>query len=222
MLLVKPSYKIETEVSGESILKQIELIGRTCYKSEHCIKTGSAERFVGMIVHDYKHESVIEHVSLTVRFVIDRGVSHELVRHRLCAFSQESTRYCNYGKSGEVTFVIPPWIKIEPGRYGKSNSLTGGIKCWYEAMISAEESYLFLLSEGWKPQEARSVLPNSLKTEIVTTANLREWRHILRLRTCKDAHPQIREVMLPLLMELNSRIHVIFSDLIASATAWDC
>ena len=134
------------------------------------------------------------------------------MRHRLCAFSQESTRYCNY-KCG-VTFVIPPWIKTLPGEYTQLHldpgSSTG---IWFNAMYDAENAYIKLLDHDWSPQQARSVLPNSLKTEIVVTANFREWRHILRLRCSKAAHPQIREVMIPLLKACKELIPVIFDDI---------
>ncbi len=212
MKIIPASYEIlappglRTFPSGEEILKFIERAGRTCYKSEDRITPGSALKFARMIVHEVKHHSVIEHYSLSVRFVINRGVSHELVRHRLCAFSQESTRYCNYSKDkfGEEIIVIRPcfWRSSEPRFFA-----------WEQECLNAERGYFKLLSYGATPQEARSVLPNSLKTEVVATANLREWRHILTLRTGKAAHPQIREVMIPLLAELKERIPVIFDDI---------
>ena len=214
MKIVKPSYKIlpspgmDTFPSGTEILEFIEWAGRTCYKSEDRITPGSAEKFARMLVHERKHHSVIEHVSMSVRFVIDRGVSHELVRHRLASYSQESTRYCNYAKDkfGEEITVV------EPCFWAQNNGVKWTI--WYEACIVAEGAYFKLLEKGASPQQARSVLPNSLKTEIVVTANLREWRHILTLRAGKAAHPQIREVMVPLLAELKGRIPVIFDDIL--------
>jgi thymidylate synthase (FAD) len=145
---------------------------------------------------------------MSVRFVLDRGVSHELVRHRLCAFSQESTRYCNYAKDKfgrEITVVGPCFWEPDSAEWTH----------WRNACEAAERYYFYLLDSGATPQEARSVLPNSLKTEIVTTANLREWRHILTLRTGLAAHPQIREVMVPLLAEMKDRIPVIFDDILA-------
>ena len=211
MRLVKPSYAILTRVDMTRIYKAIERAGRTCYKSEARITETSAEEFIRKVI-SRGHESVIEHESLSVRFVIDRGVSHELVRHRLCAFSQESTRYCNY--SGGTTFVIPPWVEVEPGEYTEElyrrKQLLYADSQWFTAMLSAEAWYKDLRGAGWTPQQARSVLPNSLKTEIVVTANLREWRHILRLRTSRAAHPQIREVMEPLLAELRRRLPAVF------------
>lgn len=215
MRLVKPSYEILH--IDDSALKLLELAGRTCYKSEDRIADGTAEPFVRRIICDYKHESVIEHASITVKFIVDRGVTHELVRHRLCSFSQESTRYCNYGKAGHVTFIIPPWVNVEPGEYGYECFPKGlrdipSIK-WLNALWDAEDCYLSLLANRWSPQQARSVLPNSLKTEIVTTANFREWRHILKLRTAKAAHPQMQEIMVPLLADLKTRVPVIFEDI---------
>lgn len=219
MRLIKPSYEIRWHMPREHALQLIEWAGRKCYKSEEKIDTGSAPRFVrGLLGRKPPHESVIEHVSASVLFIIDRGVSHELVRHRLCAFSQESTRYCNYG--GGVTFIIPPWVTIEPGEYDSEylyhNPDRGWCKEdreWFDSVVEAADSYDTLLSKGWTPQQARSVLPNSLKTEIVMTANLREWRHVFMLRTAKAAHPQMREVMIPLLHDFQQELPEIFEDI---------
>ena len=217
MLLIRPSYEILK--IDDSPLQLLELAGRTCYKSEDRITECSAEPFVKRIVHSYKHESVIEHCGATVKLIVDRGVTHEIVRHRLASYSQESTRYCNYGKSGNVIFIIPPWVNIPPGQYDFDYSDNEDIydprdQIWFDHMLFCEKSYLWLLEDGWTPQEARSVLPNSLKTEIVMTANLREWRHIFKLRTSKQAHPQMREIMVPLLAEFKERVPVIFDDIL--------
>lgn len=214
MKLIKPYYEILTPIDGDRILKSIEAAGRTCYKSENKITPVSAIIFIKRIIKS-GHESVIEHESISVRFICDRGFTHELVRHRLAAFSQESTRYCNY--SGGVTFIIPPWTDIYQGEYGGSPYCWPvpytPEQLWFSAMLEAEGLYIRLLKEGWSPQQARSVLPNSLKTEIVMTANLREWRHVLKLRTSKAAHPQMRELMIPLLNELTKQIPVVFDDI---------
>lgn len=205
MKIIPASYEILTPLDGEEILRTIELAGRVCYKSEDKITDGSAERFVRSII-ERGHESVLEHVSLSVRFIVDRGVSHELVRHRVASFSQESTRYCNYSKDRlgvEITVIAPCFANEDRDGYGH----------WVCACEDAEYRYFVLLNSGWTPQEARSVLPNSLKTEVVMTADLREWRHILRLRTDKAAHPSMREVMVPLLAELKERVPVIFDDI---------
>jgi thymidylate synthase (FAD) len=201
MFLRKPIFEILTKLNRITILKQIEIAGRTCYKSdsEYTEKTGS--EFLKKIIKR-GHLSVIEHVNITVKFICDRGVSHELVRHRLCAFSQESTRYCNYSGSG-VTFIIPSWFKYEI-KESKAKNI------WLDAMEQAEKNYFLLIKEGWSPQQARSVLPNSLKTEIVTTANLREWKHIFSLRTSNAAHPQIREIMIPLQTEFKNILPELF------------
>lgn len=205
MKIIKPYHTIETQLDGDYILKHIEQCGRTCYKSEHAITPDSAEKFVANIIKR-GHESVLEHFSFTVRFVCDRGVSHELVRHRLASFSQESTRYANYSDKRfgtEITVIEPCFLSRD----------TCGYNTWKSSCEAAEASYFRMLEWGCTPQEARSVLPNSLKTEVVVTANLREWRHILRLRTSRAAHPQIREIMVPLLKELREIIPAVFDDI---------
>lgn len=209
MYLIKPSFKIEGCYMEDPA--DLELIGRVCYKSEDKITPTSAEKFIKARLG--AHESVIEHSALTVRFICDRGVTHELVRHRLCAFSQESTRYCNY--KGGVTFIIPPWIDVAEGEYNRDLYIEGDIAklTWLGSIFEAEESYKILLKEGWTPQQARTVLPNSTKTEIVVTANFREWRHIFKLRCDKAAHPQMRELMLPLLSAVRFNIPVVFDDI---------
>lgn len=211
MILVKPSFAILTKIDAVKMLKRIERAGRTCYKSEDKITEDSASRFVEKIISS-GHHSVIEHENISIRFICDRGVSHEIVRHRLASYSQESTRYCNYG--GGVTFVIPPWILIEEGEFVQGREdvdyKTG---TWLSVMMHSEATYLNLLEQGWSPQQARSVLPNSLKTEIVMTANIREWRHVLMLRCSRAAHPQMRELMIPLLKQLRILLPSLFSDI---------
>lgn len=218
MLLVKPSTKI-LHINTDA-LQVIEQAGRTCYKSEDKITADSAPKFAAMVLKR-GHESVIEHATATVRFVCDRGVSHEIVRHRLASYSQESTRYCDY-QGGHVTFVIPPWTDIHPGEY-ENCVLRRDVfpvstdRVWMYAMLNAERDYKDCRDQGWRPEQARSVLPNSLKTEVVMTANLREWRHFFRLRTSAAAHPQMREVAIPLLSDMAARIPVIFDDLLGGA-----
>jgi thymidylate synthase (FAD) len=237
MRLIKPYYKIETEINGEEILKQIEKAGRTCYKSEDKITQDSAKKLVAAIIKR-GHESVLEHVSISVRFICDRGVSHEIVRHRIASFSQESTRYCNYGNQDNITFIMPCWLSFEEGIYKHKvmfmsdkewdvvdhNDKTMDYyddnsqeeKLWLLSLLKSEKTYIELIDKGWKPEQARSVLPNSLKTEIVVTANLREWRKIFQLRTASAAHPQMRELMIPLFLELKEKIPIIFNDIICS------
>jgi thymidylate synthase (FAD) len=200
--IVKQSFKILGNPDGEAMLFRIEAAGRTCYKSEDKITSESAPKFVRMVL-ERGHESVIEHESVSVRIVCDRGVSHEIVRHRLASYSQESTRYCNYSKEqfGEEITVIEP-----PGLCDRSSLL------WREMMYKCESTYLRLLGMGTTPQIARSVLPNSLKTEIVMTCNVREWRHFFKMRTSKAAHPQMREIACPMLAEFRKRFPVLFDD----------
>jgi len=201
MEIIKQSHSILTDLSTFNVAQFIENCGRTAYKSEDKITESSAIPFVRSII-SRGHESVIEHFNITVRFITDRGVTHELVRHRLAAYTQESTRYCNYSKRG-MQFIEPVfWNKNDPE-----------YQIWLMAMESCEKYYNILLNNNRTPQEARSVLPNSLKTEIVCTTNIREWRHILRLRTAKTAHPQMRSLMLPLLDELVGKLPVIFNDI---------
>jgi thymidylate synthase (FAD) len=194
-----------SSVDGDEILKRIEEYGRVCYKSEDRITEDSAKRFVENLIKR-GHESVLEHKSVTVKFVCDRGVSHEIVRHRLASYSQESTRYCNYSKDdfGSEITVIEPCFLV-PG--------TEGYKLWEGACLVAEQMYFKMLDWGCTPEEARAVLPNSLKTELVMTANLREWRHFFKLRTSPAAHPQMRELTVPLLSEFKEKIPVVFDDI---------
>lgn len=202
---IRPSFEIMDDIDGAKILQKLERCGRVCYKSEDKITEGSAEKFIGMILKS-GHESVLEHEKLTVKFICDRGVTHEIVRHRIASYSQESTRYCNYSKDkfgNELTFIRPCFWADDSEEYA----------VWKQAMEKIEKTYVKLISLGAKPEEARSILPNSLKTEIVCTMNLREWRHFFRLRTAERAHPQIREISVALLDELKKRIPVIFDDI---------
>lgn len=211
MKIIKPCVEFITPVDGKTILKHLELCGRVCYKSEEKISDGTAEKFIASIVKQ-GHEAVIEHCNVTVKFVCDRGISHEIVRHRLASYCQESTRYCNYSKDGfggEITVILPCFF--DTGMGSASNSLL--YEEWKTACERAERSYFKLLDMGATPQQARSVLPNSLKTEVVMTANLREWRHFLKLRCSKAAHPQMREVACVLLKEFQNRIPVLFDDI---------
>lgn len=205
MKIIKPSFEIMDDLNGEAILKKIERCGRVCYKSEGMTADDTAASFVMGIIKR-GHESVLEHVGFTIRFICDRGVSHELVRHRIASFSQESTRYCNYildGFGNEITV-------IKPGTMDEDSML---FTLWKGLMWKSEKTYFALLENGSKPQQARSVLPNSLKTEVVMTANIREWRHFLKLRTAPAAHPDMRELTLPLLKELKRLVPVVFDDI---------
>ncbi|MBW2646067.1 MAG: FAD-dependent thymidylate synthase [Deltaproteobacteria bacterium] len=209
MKIVKPSFSFEDKIDGEELLKKIEKIGRTCYKSEKKITTDSAKRFVKALIKS-GHESVIEHEKISVRVICDRGVSHEIVRHRIASYSQESTRYCNYGKDkfgNEITVIEPYFWKGDKKLHKQKYAI------WERAMEETEEAYLQLIKIGATPQAARSVLPNSLKTELVMTMNLREWRHFFRLRTAEASHPQMKEIARPMLDEFKRRIPVVFDDI---------
>jgi len=207
--VIKPSFEVLTPISpfGIKEIQHIEKIGRVCYKSEDKITEDgeSAKKFVAMLIKR-GHEAMIEHGSISVKFICDRGVSHELVRHRIASFAQESTRYCNYSQDkfgSELTFIKPCFLEEDSINY----------KDWLSAMRSAEYFYFQMLDHGATPQEARSVLPNSLKTEITITANYREWRNIFKLRTAMAAHPQMREIMCPLLLYFQEHISVLFDDI---------
>lgn len=210
MKIINASTEILTPITGDE-LKQIEYAGRTCYKSEDKITDDSAKKFVENLIKR-GHEAMLEHSSLSVKFICDRGVSHELVRHRLASFAQESTRYCNYSKDKfgkELTFIRPCFLE----------SGTDPYIYWENAMADAEIYYLSMLGEGCTPQEARSVLPNSIKTEVVMTANYREWRHFFWLRAARKtgpAHPQMEELTVPLLREVVNKIPVVFDDIYRS------
>ena len=195
MKIVQPGFVVEDLVNGEEMLRKIEAAGRTCYKSEEKITPQSARVFVKSLIAR-GHESVLEHEKVTVRVFCDRGVSHEIVRHRIASYSQESTRYCNYG--GAVTYVYPDFILSHEDMM---------------VLDLLERHYTKRLSEGLTPQQARYFLPNGLKTEIVCTFNLREWRHFFRLRTAPAAHPQMRQITLPMLEWFKDAIPVVFDDI---------
>lgn len=205
MIVVPAKVEFMHPVDGHAILKLIEACGRVCYKSEDKIEDGSAEAFVrGLLKRG--HEAVIEHAKITVKFTCDRGVSHEIVRHRMASYCQESTRYCNYAgtKFGSEITVIAPWaLRMSAEAFGQ----------WEESCLAAEQAYFAMLEAGAKPQDARSVLPNSLKTEVVMTANMREWRHFFRLRCSPAAHPQMQEVAKLGLRMFHEAVPVLFDDI---------
>lgn len=200
--IIEPSFEILTPIDGEQILKHIELCGRVCYKSENLITEDSAKRFVEKITQR-NHQSVLEHFSITVKFITDRGISHEIVRHRLASFSQESSRYCSYNKDkfgNEITVIRPSNLNDEQ------------YKLWKAGIEDAELVYFQLLNNGSTPEIARSVLPTCTKTELIVTANLREWKHIFEMRCSEAAHPDVRKIMIPLREEFKKLIPVIFDE----------
>lgn len=205
MFIVSPSVEVLTPISQKDVMEHLECCGRVCYKSENLIKEGSAEKFLRGII-SRGHEAVLEHYDITVKFTCDRGVTHEIVRHRMASYCQASTRYCNYSKEkfGNQISVIKPCF-LEPG--------TEVYSIWENACKFAETAYFAMLRAGNKPEEARAVLPNSLETELVMTANIREWRHFFKLRCAEAAHPQMREVASMLLEEFKKSLPVLFEDL---------
>lgn len=216
MKIIEQSYQIVNMDPPAEILKRIEAAGRTCYRSEDKITPDSARAFVARIVRS-GHHSVLEHESISVRFITDRGVTHELVRHRLASYSQESTRYCDYG-GGEIEFIRPVEFTVPlrvwtlPAILNAKDTLPKQECIWLFTLMEAAQGYAAMRQAGAPPQLARSVLPNALKTEIVCTMNLREWRYMLALRTGPGAHPQIRALMLPLLAELAAALPEVFGD----------
>ena len=210
MKVIQPQVYIESDISEDDAIMLIEKGGRVCYKSENKIKRDSAKTFIRNILKR-GHESVIEHVSVTVRVICDRGVSHEIVRHRIASYSQESTRYCNYADDkfgNEITVILPcffEFLNYENDNYRYS--------VWYNACKRAEDAYNILISKGASPQEARSVLPNSLKTEMFITMNLREWRHFFRLRCSPAAHPQMRQIATMILNQFKQTFPLFVEDI---------
>ena len=205
MKIINPTFKFNEEINGEDIIKRLEKAGRVCYKSEDKIANGSDVNFISNIIKR-GHESVLEHEKITITITCDRGVSHEIVRHRIASYSQESTRYCNYTNEkfgNELCFIKPCfWAESDPE-----------FDLWKNQMLQIENTYNKLIVMGASPQEARSVLPNSLKTEIVVTMNIREWRHFFKLRISPAAHPQMREVALQVLHAFKEKIPVLFDDI---------
>ena len=200
MKIIDQSYKILWNPGDV-----IEKAARTCYRSEDKITDGgSSDKLIKDLLVARNHTAMLEHSALSVEFTTDRAIANELARHRLCSFAQESTRYCNYSKDkfgNELTFVKPEWIL---------DLFTYEASIWADTCVMAEHTYLTLLKKGLKPEDARCVLPLSLATKLVMTTNYAEWRHILKLRTAKGAHPQMRALMIPLLEELQETIPVIF------------
>ena len=211
MQVIEPSWEIWDRKINTDIYRKIEDVARICYKSETNSNNASLGKLTAKLVKS-GHEAMLEHDSMSAKFICDRAISHQLVRHRLCSFAQESQRYCNYALDRfdqGVVFVRPYKFKLNTWQYDR----------WYEAMSYAEKAYMDLLSSGETPEWARSVLPNSTKTELLITANWREWRHIFRLRAAANAHPQMVQLMAQLLKYLKQMIPPLFDDI--SSVPWD-
>ena len=210
MRVINAGYEISSELNGEEILKHIERCARVCYKSEDRITDGSAEKMVAALIRS-GHEAMLEHYSFTVKFICDRGIANELVRHRIASFAQESSRYCCYAKDKfgkELTFINPCFWEPNSDNYAR----------WFHEMDEAEKTYLAMIESGATPEQARDILPTSIKTEIVMTANLREFRHFFKLRAegvTGKPHPQMLEITIPFLKELKQKIPVVFDDIMS-------
>ena len=200
MKLIEPSFEI-LNVSGD--LSTIEQAARTCYKSEDKIKEGSAEKLVGVLV-DRGHHAMLEFVDVTVKFITDRGIANEIVRHRIASYAQESTRYVNYNKK-EMEFIAPLWVK-------ESDSVN--VAHFKQICKQAEMNYNSFLRDGLHPQDARAILPLCLKTELVMKTNLRSWRNFFELRTSPAAHPEMRRIAIPLCKEFQKKIPIVFDDFV--------
>lgn len=207
MKIIEPSYEILDPLDETAILKKLESIARVCYRSEDRItEDDSSARLLIKSIIKRGHEAMLEHASISVKFIVDRGVSHELVRHRIASWAQESTRFCNYanGKFGsELTFINPYFFNDKEHEYN----------AWKESMATIERNYMDMIARGVNPEEARTILPNSLKTSIVMTANIREWRKFFMLRADVPAHPQMRQITIPLLKEFSDNLPVLFMDI---------
>ena len=210
MRVINAGYEIISDLNGAEILKHIERCARVCYKSEDRITDGSAEKMVAALIRS-GHEAMLEHYSFTVKFICDRGISNELVRHRIASFAQESSRYCCYAKDKfgkELTFINPCFWEPDSDNYAR----------WFHEMDEAEKTYLAMIEDGATTEQARDILPMSIKTEIVMTANLREWRHFLKLRAegvTGKPHPQMLEITIPFLKEIKQKIPVVFDDIMS-------
>lgn len=187
---------------GLALIRHIEWCSRISHRTEEAVTEDSWKRIIQNVVIEHGDWSVTEHASVSVDFYVDRGITHELVRHRLFAFTQESTRFVNYQKKMAPSFVKPPGIGIE------------STQIWQEAVDGCELAYQRLISGGCAPQIARSVFPNALASRIIVTGNLRNWRHVLIMRTSKETHPQFKQVSIPLLKEFQEKIPLLFDDII--------
>jgi thymidylate synthase (FAD) len=214
MRIVEPYARIAGEVDGIALLKKIEWCGRISHRSEDDQKADTWERFIRAVVLQHGDWSIVEHASVTVDMLVDRGITHEIVRHRLFSFTQESTRFVNYNKPGhEAVFVMPDFSAVAYRAEAEGN--------WTRGIEKVERAYQDLVSGGCAPQIARSVFPNALGSRILITGNLRNWRHFLIMRTTKEAHPQMRQVTIPLLAEFQERIPILFEDIIPNSRQID-
>lgn len=215
MRLIRPSVEILSNINTDKVMKHLERCGRTCYKSEEYIADDSASKFLRTIIRS-GHESVVEHFNITVRFICDRSTTHQIVRHRIASYSQESQRYCNYTKDkfgNEITFILPQAFADDYLDTEYATDMFSEHGYIFEKLEDIERVYFNMLEDGFRPEEARMILPNCTKTELVMTANIREWRHFLKERTSKAADPQIKAVSIPLLNEFKDLLPDLFFDI---------
>ncbi len=245
MKIVQPYAKIMEPDLLAGSLSRIEYAARVSHRSEENA-SDSPEKFIRAVVLQHGDWSVTEHVSASVEFLVDRGITHEIVRHRLAAYTQESTRFVNYAKKMPPTFIYPivetkcPYCSsgIEPSAmriatdggsrwyHHPGGEQVGLAVCqydgdWLDSIDTVERKYKNLLEKGWRPQEARSVFPNALSSKIIVTYNLRVWRHFFLMRTSKEAHPQMRQVVIPLLAEFQRLVPVLYEDIVPESRQVD-
>lgn len=216
MRIIEPSFILSTPYAdsltrndGIYMLRFIEKQARISHRSEDRQTLDSWERFITAVVMQHGDYSVIEHASITATIRVDRGVTHELVRHRLFAFTQESTRFVRY--KGDLEFIMPDLIASSAGPNGDS---VGTIADFFAAIAVASDTYFKMLDRGTRPQEARSILPNALAATIAVTGNLRNWRHFFLMRTSKETHPDFKRITIPMLAEFQRVVPLIYDDII--------
>lgn len=215
---------------GKFAMQFIEWCARISHRAEDAQKEDSWKRFLQSVVMDHGDWSVVEHVSVSVDAVMDRGITHEWVRHRLFSYTQESTRFVNYEKKMPPSFIYPQvgveckfCLEGDEPKHARVHdefwSHQHGGPCpydetWLAGISHSENVYRGLIRKGWRPQEARSVFPNALASRIISTTNLRCWRHMLIMRTSQEAHPQMRQITIPLLREFQETFPFLFDDIV--------
>jgi thymidylate synthase (FAD) len=233
MKIVEPYARLLEPETLHDALPRIEAVARVSHRSEDAQTATTTDRFIRAVVLSHGDWSVVEHVDAKVEFYVDRGITHEIVRHRLFSYTQESTRFVNYQKKMPASFIYPlpincswcvdddnPPMKSATGSWVHLNiddPQSAGVCAydsdWLDSISQAEQSYQRLLATGWPPQLGRSVFPNALASKLVMTGNLRSWRHFFRMRTTKEAHPQMRQVTIPLLAQFQAAVPIIFEDI---------
>lgn len=201
------------KAAGIRMLRKIERIARISHRSEEAQTETSWDRFLRAVVLSHGDWSVVEHCSVSVEFYVDRGITHEIVRHRLASYTQESTRFVNYEKKMPPSFLYPKDWELQRQDENMAEFAAKFDEDWLQCIAIVEETYKKLIAKGWRPQEARSILPNALASKIVMTCNLRNWRHFLLMRTTRETHPQCREVTIPLLKIFQERIPIFYEDI---------